>query len=223
MNEEFCYNIYYKTFFKYEHNEEKSGIVFISMINEDKDLNLIFRDNKGKTKIIERFNNIFKINFNEKGNYYLEFKQSNENKENINMINDIKISTSSIDVINEKINLNKNIFFISNNIEFCSESPLEKIAYKIERLNENVTLFFKREYLENYECSKIFEVCNEEKDICTMVNENTYFLEEGYSYIIYIHYSTCMNFDIDIQYCYLPYIFFPILNETLTKVNDGYY
>ena len=84
-------------------------------------------------------------------------------------------------------------------------------------------MFFKSEYLENYECSKIFEVCNEQKEICTMVKDNTYFLEEGYSYIIYIHYSTCMNFDIDIKYCYLPYIFFLILNETITKVNEGHY
>ena len=216
LGEKMIFNSY-KNYFKYEHlSDEIITVYFIFDIDKDKNIAILLSQENEEEKIIPACIDIKKIHFNKSGTYFLEFIPfENDNK-------NITFYTYSFKRMIDEIDLSKNIY--SNFLLLKKTGLYEKFNlsyYKVKNLKEDKYVYFTFEGARNYKkYINPFIVCKNNFDEC---EENVFLYKfiKGNNYTIYI--GLINNIDI-YGYAFEKYAFFPILKNTIQKIEgEGHY
>ena len=218
LGETVTFNLYDNNYFKLDYNPEieDNTTVFLTFENGIDLLNL--KDPENNIEIIEckyyYETYIMEFNLTTKGIYYFEFiSDSNNNFDN-------SFTTFVPGKIIDIINLNQNIYYSKIKIETLLDYQMYSM-YKVKDLIEDKYVFFgyQKSYYFDDNYTNPFTICKENSSEC-VTNVNIYKFSKDYEYTIYINFVNLYNTS---YYFYFPFLFFPISQNTIKKIEQGYY
>ena len=223
LEEETILNFVNKKYFKFEYNHEgdKPQDIYFYFYKRISFEILLTIGDQTKTIKYEGNDELLKISFTKSGTYFLEFYLSNSDSYNVDFT---FIAFTSGKVI--EIDLNEKIYYKNSYIK--SPIKLEPYIYKVKNLKEDKYVIFnyKVEVLGNNKIyENPFEICNDKTSECEQDITSYKFIKDN-EYTIYINYVNQTNrqwYDREIVLYFPSYMFFPVYNDTIEEINEGYY
>ena len=217
LGETVTFNLYNNNYFKLDYNPENEDntTVFLTFENGIDLLNLQDPEHNIETIECKYYYEtyIMELNLTTKGEYYFEFVSDSNTFDN-------SFTSFVPGKIIDTINLNQNVYYSKIKIETLSDYQMYSM-YKVKDLIEDKYVFFGYEksfyFDDNY--TNPFIICNEYNDDCVK-NVKLYKFLKGYEYTIYINFVNLYNTS---YYFYFPFLFFPISQNTIKKIEQGYH
>ena len=209
-------NKYFK--FKYEKNELLTVFIYIKKKGDMvkiTDSNGNFVDYSYYLEYeYSKERHLFSFNITNQGTYILEFY--NKDSENPFAV-DNEFTVFLPGQVIDTIDFSQKIYY--NYFEFYTNHKFEPFKYIVKNLKKDIYAYFIRGNYVYLDESRDFqiEICNNK--ICKYLNNNIYhFLKEN-EYTINIYHQDFNGYN----YEFLPYVFFPIEENTIETIEKGFY
>ena len=209
--EEIKFYLNNKKIYKFDYKQEINNEQLLTFYSESFDSFsiILFSFITEKVEILT-FDRLYENNFKlqKSGTYYIELYTDNDFLGDRNYIFKIYISGNIIDTID----LSERMYY--KNINIISSTMQNPSIYKVSNLKNDTLVYFSYKALENP-----FEICDDSVGgACSKKVEFYKFLKDN-NYTIYINFVS----NYASEYTFNSYFFFPIFEDTLEKINKGYY
>ena len=205
-----------RDYFKLKYNKEKESSSTVFFGFSEPILGILLTEPSGKYQIItwedEDLSDFFEVTLNENGDYYFEFFNIEDSVSYDNYFSTL-VEGGKI----KNIDLSERIY--SSTLKIYARREINASYYEVENIANDIFVYFiYKDYDNQMDYSNPFEIC-EENNKCTSNTTLFKFLKD-HKYKIYVHFVQGGDLN---YYSYLPHSFFPIFEDTIQEVNEGYY
>ena len=218
IGEEVDFDFKDRIFFKFDYKKEKDlpqKIYFYFEFNFN--LYIFLMDNR-RTALIylnKYFKDLIHITLTNSGTYFLELYGS------IYQVGKFKFKSFIPEQLINTIDLTQKIYY--ENFSFKLNRKFEPSFYKVKDIKNNTNVYFIYNFqIINSEVLNPFIVCNFNSTECKN-NITSFTFLKGNEYTIYINLIQKNESSDDIYYYYPLYIFFPIFDDTIEEIEEGFY